>query len=99
VFDVRGLETFLERIETARIPIIAGIWPSVRQSEFLVNEVPGITVPGTVQARMRQVEEKGAAAAREEGVVIARKIREAVKPLAAASTSSRRSGESMRRST
>jgi homocysteine S-methyltransferase len=83
VFDVAGLESFLRRIEKTPIPIIAGIWPlvSVRQTEFLGNEVPGIHVPASVQARMRAAEEKGDAAARDEGVAIAREIRNAVKPL------------------
>ena len=38
------------------IPIIAGIWPlvSVRNAEFLANEVPGVTVPDVVVQRMRR---------------------------------------------
>jgi homocysteine S-methyltransferase len=85
VFDVAGLEKFLARLAGNRIPIIAGIWPlvSVRHTEFLANEVPGIRVPDSVQARMRQAEEKGDTAARAEGVAIARGIRDAVKSLVA----------------
>ena len=47
VFDLAQLDRFLEKIERFRIPIVAGIWPlvSLRNAEFLANEVPGVTVP------------------------------------------------------
>ena len=50
------LERFLERISHVRIPIIAGIWPlvSVRNAEFLANEVPGVSVPDPVIERSRK---------------------------------------------
>ena len=37
-----------------RIPVIAGIWPlqSLRNAEFLANEVPGVSVPKAVLERM-----------------------------------------------
>src|SRR5690348_2897731 len=43
VFDPHQLETFLKRVESFRIPVVAGIWPlvSLRNAEFLANEVPG----------------------------------------------------------
>src|SRR5207249_11721780 len=46
VFDLRQLRSFLERIAGIRIPIIAGIWPltSLRNAEFMNNEVPGVHV-------------------------------------------------------
>src|SRR5207247_1313604 len=55
VFDPAQLERFLKRIEHVRIPVIAGIWPlvSVRNAEFLANEVPGVMVPDAIIARMR----------------------------------------------
>src|SRR5688572_27785274 len=48
VFDPRQLEKFLKQIAHVRIPIVAGIWPlvSVRNAEFLANEVPGVTEIG-----------------------------------------------------
>ena len=44
VFDLEQLDRFLKRVEGFSIPIIAGIWPlvSLRNAEFLANEVPGI---------------------------------------------------------
>src|SRR6266550_2991073 len=45
--DVRGFARFLKRIESARLPVVAGIFPfeSVRNAEFMANEVPGTAVP------------------------------------------------------
>jgi methionine synthase / methylenetetrahydrofolate reductase (NADH) len=80
VFDPDQLERFLERAGSP-IPVIAGIWPltSLRNAEFLANEVPGVTVPQTVLERMRRAQERGAAAARAEGIAIAAEMIEAVK--------------------
>jgi homocysteine S-methyltransferase len=74
VFDPRQLETFLERVRQYRLPIVAGIWPlvSLRNAEFLANEVPGVTVPSEILERMRAAQEKGKEAALAEGVAIAR---------------------------
>jgi homocysteine S-methyltransferase len=76
VFDPAQLETFLNRVESYRIPIVAGIWPlvSLRNAEFLANEVPGVAVPEGVLARMRAAQEKGKDAALAEGVRIAREM-------------------------
>ena len=76
VFDAEQLERFLERIAHVRIPIIAGIWPlvSVRNAEFLANEVPGVSVPDAVIARMRRANEKSKEAAVAEGIAIAREM-------------------------
>jgi methionine synthase / methylenetetrahydrofolate reductase (NADH) len=83
VFDVRQLETFLKRVEQFKIPIVAGIWPlvSLRNAEFLANEVPGVSVPESVLARMRQAGDKGKDAALAEGVKIAREMFTQVKGL------------------
>ena len=72
VFDPRQLEDFLKRVEEYRIPIVAGIWPllSLRNAEFLANEVPGVSVPDEVLARMRAAQEKGKEAALAEGVQV-----------------------------
>jgi homocysteine S-methyltransferase len=82
VFDVAQLERFLGRVK-APIPIIAGIWPlaSLRNAEFLANEVPGVQVPQAVLERMRLAQEQGTAAARAEGVAIATEMIEAIKDL------------------
>jgi methionine synthase I (cobalamin-dependent)/5,10-methylenetetrahydrofolate reductase len=74
VFDVRQLETFLGRIETMRLPVVAGIWPllSYRNAQFMNNEVPGVSVPDDVMERMRIASEKSKEHGLREGVAIAR---------------------------
>jgi methionine synthase I (cobalamin-dependent)/5,10-methylenetetrahydrofolate reductase len=81
VFDASQLENFLRRTEGARIPIVAGIWPlvSVRNAEFLANEVPGVSVPDSVIARMRAASDKSKEHAVAEGIAIAREMLERVK--------------------
>jgi homocysteine S-methyltransferase len=78
VFDVETLVAFLERIEKVgtRIPIVAGIWPlvSLRNAEFLNNEVPGIEVPDRYMDRMARAQEAGNEQARAEGCAIAREM-------------------------
>ncbi|MGE0451575.1 MAG: bifunctional homocysteine S-methyltransferase/methylenetetrahydrofolate reductase [Vicinamibacterales bacterium] len=74
VFDVGNFEPFLTRIEGAKLPIIAGVFPfeSVRNAEFMANEVPGVRVPDALMERMRRADGHDAAAA--EGIAIAREI-------------------------
>lgn len=74
VFDVTKLLDFLERIKHVRIPIIAGIWPlvSLRNAEFMNNEVPGVTVPEAIIERMR--EEKTKEGALNRGIAIAQEM-------------------------
>jgi methionine synthase I (cobalamin-dependent)/5,10-methylenetetrahydrofolate reductase len=81
VFDVAQLERFLGEIAHVRIPIIAGIWPlvSVRNAEFLANEVPGVVVPDSVITRMRRANEKSKDHAVAEGIAIAREMLGCVK--------------------
>lgn len=81
VFDVEQLERFLGSIEHVRIPVIAGIWPlvSVRNAEFLANEVPGVVVPEAVVARMRRASERSKEHAVAEGIAIAREMLERVR--------------------
>ena len=76
VFDPAQLERFLKRIEGTRIPVIAGIWPlvSVRNAEFLANEVPGVSVPDSVIERMRKANERSRDHAVAEGIAIAREM-------------------------
>jgi homocysteine S-methyltransferase len=81
VFDVGQLERFLRRTEGARPPIVAGIWPlvSVRNAEFLANEVPGVSVPASVIERMRRASERSKEHAVAEGIAIAREMLERVR--------------------
>jgi homocysteine S-methyltransferase len=81
VFDPAQLESFLRSVAEYRIPIVAGIWPlvSLRNAEFLANEVPGVVVPPEVLDRMRKAQEGGKEAALAEGVKIAREMFERVK--------------------
>jgi homocysteine S-methyltransferase len=81
VFDVAQLERFLGEITHVRIPIIAGIWPlvSVRNAEFLANEVPGVMVPDEVISRMRRANEKSKEHAVAEGIAIAHEMFDRVK--------------------
>jgi homocysteine S-methyltransferase len=83
VFDVRQLEAFLPLAEPFGVPIIAGIWPlvSLRNAEFLANEVPGVTVPEATITRMRRASERGKEAALAEGMAIAREMLAAVRGL------------------
>ena len=81
VFDPQQFEEFLVDVEQYDIPIVMGIWPlvSLRNAEFLANEVPGISVPGDIMDRMRQAQEGGKEAALAEGVAIAREMFERFK--------------------
>jgi len=76
VFDVEELARFLERSSDWQIPVIAGIWPlrSLRNAEFMANEVPGVRVPASVIARMAAAEAGGRDAAAREGLDIASEI-------------------------
>ena len=55
VYDLEALEAFVERLGPLPVPLVVGILPlhSFRHAEFLHNEVPGITVPDAVRARLR----------------------------------------------
>ncbi|MDX1675637.1 MAG: bifunctional homocysteine S-methyltransferase/methylenetetrahydrofolate reductase, partial [Longimicrobiales bacterium] len=83
VFDPDQLVRFLDELERReiRIPVVPGIWPlvSLRNAEFLANEVPGITVPEPVIDRMRRAQEKGKEHAVQEGIAIAREMFVAVR--------------------
>ena len=58
VFDVAQFERFLKRIEAARLPVVAGVFPfeSARNAEFMANEVPGVRVPDALMERMRRAD-------------------------------------------
>jgi methionine synthase / methylenetetrahydrofolate reductase(NADPH) len=80
VFDLAQLDRFLARVETFRVPIVAGIWPliSLRNAEFLANEVPGVSVPDAIVDRMRVASAGGKEEALAEGVRISREMLTAV---------------------
>jgi homocysteine S-methyltransferase len=79
VFDLRLLESFLERIKDHHIPVIAGIWPlvSLRNAEFLKNDLR-VSMPEEIMWRMAQADSPEAA--RQEGILIAQEMLEAVRP-------------------
>ncbi len=77
VFDNELFIKFKKKIKHLNIPIIAGIWPlvSLRNAEFMNNEVPGASVPEELMKRMRSAKNKEEA--RNTGIEIAREtIRE-----------------------
>jgi len=80
VFDLRLLEEFLKRIESFRIPVIAGIWPltSLRNAEFMKNDLR-VSMPEEIMLRMAQAGSPDAA--RKEGILIAQEMLESVRPL------------------
>jgi homocysteine S-methyltransferase len=80
VFDLRLLEIFLQRIESFRIPVIAGIWPltSLRNAEFMKNDLR-VSMPDEIMARMAAAETPEAA--RAEGIRIAQEMLTAAQPM------------------
>lgn len=56
VFDPDILFGFLEKIKHIKIPLIAGVWPliSLKNAEFMNNEVPGASVPDKMMERMKK---------------------------------------------
>ncbi len=80
VFDMRLLERFLKRIESFRIPVIAGIWPltSLRNAEFMRNDLR-VSMPEAVMLRMAQAETPEAA--RAEGIRIAQEMLAEARPM------------------
>jgi homocysteine S-methyltransferase len=79
VYDPKVLDRFLEDSAPLGLPVLVGLLPlaSYRNAEFLHNEVPGMQVPDAVRERMRKA--GSGAAARREGVAIAREMLAAVR--------------------
>jgi homocysteine S-methyltransferase len=74
VFDGPQFLGLLDSLEEGRqIPILAAVSPlgSLREAEYLSQEVPGVRVPESVLARMETAEAVGPEAARSEGLRIA----------------------------
>ena len=83
IFELEALERFLAATARWPIPVLAGVWPlsSLRNAEFLANEVPGVTVPDAVVERMRRADAKGPEAARQEGISVAREVAQAARSM------------------
>jgi homocysteine S-methyltransferase len=72
LYDMEQLLAFLDRVGPVPIPLILGIMPlqSHKHTEFLHNELPGVTIPEHVRERMRLAGERGIA----EGVLQAQEF-------------------------
>ncbi len=86
VFEPHKIDLFLERFlaitgEHFKLPVLMGIMPlySLRQAQFLHNEVPGISIPDSLMKRMEDAGED----APQEGVKIAQELLRAIRPLMA----------------
>ncbi len=79
VFDADSLFRFIEFSSKFNIPIIAGIWPlkSIRNAEFMANEIPGVYVPKSILDRMHKC--TTAEQQLEEGLAIAKDLVEKIK--------------------
>jgi homocysteine S-methyltransferase len=81
VFDVAVVERFMARFDgRPPLPILMGLLPlfNGRHARFLHHEVPGVTIPEAVLARIEAADAQGTA--REEGIRIAREILLTAKP-------------------
>jgi len=60
VFDIDSLLRFIDKVSDLNVPFIAGIWPfvSLRNAEFMKNEVPGVYVPDEIMEKMRKFTDK-----------------------------------------
>ena len=82
VFDIKLLERFFDRIKDVHsIPFLVGILPlaSLRNAEFLHNEVPGMQIPKKIMERMEKAATKEAQ--QETGLAVARESLVAAKQL------------------
>ncbi len=72
IYELAPLLRFLDKAGKPPIPMLLGCIPlhSSRHAEFLHNEVPGITIPDDVRARMRAAGEYG----HEEGLKLAQEL-------------------------
>jgi methionine synthase / methylenetetrahydrofolate reductase(NADPH) len=76
VYDLEVLERFFASTRSP-IPVVVGVLPlhSSRHAEFLHNEVPGITVPDAVRARMKDAGERGLRAGIETAQALVHQVR------------------------
>jgi len=80
VFDMEIFHKFYKRIDHIRIPLIAGIWPlvSIRNAEFMNNEVPGAHVPDRIMKKLKSTSTREEA--RNTGLQISRETVKELKP-------------------
>jgi methionine synthase I (cobalamin-dependent)/5,10-methylenetetrahydrofolate reductase len=73
IYDPAVLFAALEATRGSTVPFLPGIMPLVseRNAEYLNNEVPGITVPDAVRARMKGLDKEAGA---REGLAVAREF-------------------------
>lgn len=79
VFDIKIFEEFINKTQHIKVPIIAGIWPltSIRNAEFMNNEIPGCHVPDYIMQRLEGYRDSKEDS-RKEGIQIAREILESI---------------------
>jgi methionine synthase / methylenetetrahydrofolate reductase(NADPH) len=81
LYQLSDLTDFLNDFGDCPIPILAGVMPlhSHKHSEYLHNEVPGITIPDRVRAAMEKAGEEGAHV----GIELAEELLEEMRPFIA----------------
>jgi homocysteine S-methyltransferase len=72
IYDLAPLEAFYKAFGPIEVPMILGMIPlhSSKHAEYLHNEVPGITIPEAVRARLREAGDHG----REVGIQLAHDV-------------------------
>lgn len=80
VFDLEIFDNFLDKISHIKKPIIAGLWPltSIRNAEFMNNEIPGCNVPDDVMKRLIKYQDSKEDSLTE-GITIARETLDLMK--------------------
>lgn len=72
IYSLEPLEQFFDTFGPIPVPMILGMIPlhSSKHAEYLHNEVPGITIPDELRARMREAGDRG----REVGIKLAHEV-------------------------
>jgi methionine synthase I (cobalamin-dependent)/5,10-methylenetetrahydrofolate reductase len=72
IYDLEPLERFFATFGRVDVPVILGMIPlhSSKHAEYLHNEVPGVSIPDEVRARLREAGDR----AREVGIELARDV-------------------------
>ena len=79
IFDPESYLRWRDRLGSADRPHIVGIWPlvSLRNAEFMANEVPGVQVPKWAIEEMEKAGENRSEAEKR-GIEIARRVMDAL---------------------
>jgi len=82
VFDPGELVAFIDSFEGRGVPVLAGLAPisSLRDLEFIAQELSGVHVPSSILARMEDAEAQGGSAAAEEGIRVVGEILDELLP-------------------